>query len=64
MNRIEARWLHLKRQELASRIFDDEYDLILAIIQELENRGEQSKFLNKTLYLQSGKTKYFEYHHP
>ena len=44
MNQIEGRWLHLKRQELAGRIFHDDYDLALAIIQGLENRGEQASF--------------------
>ena len=44
MNRIEDQWLHLKRQELAGRIFDDEYDLSLAIIHGLENRGQQGNF--------------------
>ena len=44
MNRIEDQWLHLKRQELAARVFDDEYDLTLAIIQGLENRGQQNNF--------------------
>lgn len=34
----------LKRQELAARVFDDEYDLALAIIQGLENRGQQNNF--------------------
>lgn len=44
MNRIEDQWLHLKRQELAGRVFDDEYDLILAIIEGLKNRGQQGYF--------------------
>jgi len=44
MNRIEDQWLHLKRQESAGRIFDDEYDLALAIIEGLENRGQQGNF--------------------
>lgn len=44
MNRIEEQWLHLKRQELAGRVFDDEYDLALAIIQGLTNRGQQGEF--------------------
>jgi putative transposase len=30
MNRIEDEWLHLKRDELASRVFEDEYDLALS----------------------------------
>ena len=49
MNRIEDQWLHLKRRELAGRIFDDEYDLVLAIIEGLENRGQQSNFSVKRL---------------
>ena len=44
MNRIEDQWLHLKRQELAGRVFDDEYDLILAIIQGIYNRSKQGDF--------------------
>ena len=49
MNRIEDQWLHLKRQELAGRVFDDEYDLILAIIEGLKNRGRQGNFSVKRL---------------
>ena len=44
MNRIEEQWLHLKRQELAGRVFDDEYDLAVAIIEGLKNRGQQGNF--------------------
>ena len=44
MNRIEDQWLHLKRQELAGRVFDDEYDLVLAIIQGIQNRGQKGNF--------------------
>ncbi|MFN6537887.1 MAG: transposase [Nostoc sp. EkiNYC01] len=28
MNRIEDEWLQLKRHELSSQIFDDEYELV------------------------------------
>ena len=34
----------LKRQELAGRVFDDEYDLVLAIIQGVHDRGKQGNF--------------------
>lgn len=34
----------LRRQELAGGVFDDQYDLALAIIQGLENRGKQGNF--------------------
>lgn len=41
MNRIEDTWLHLKRQELGGYVFEDEYDLALAIIDGIKNRGQQ-----------------------
>lgn len=39
MNRIEDEWLHLKRDELAGRVFEDEYDLALAITQGMQARA-------------------------
>ena len=39
----------LKRQELAGLVFDDEYDLILAIIEGLKNRGQQGHFFVERL---------------
>lgn len=44
MNRIEEEWLHLKRDELASRVFEDEVDLAAAIIEGLENRGRSGGY--------------------
>ena len=44
MNRIEEQWLHLKRQELGGYVFEDEYDLALAIIGGIENRGQQGNY--------------------
>lgn len=44
MNRIEDEWLHLKRNELASRVFDDEVDLADAIIKGIENRGKNGGY--------------------
>lgn len=44
MNRIEDEWLHLKRDELASRVFDDEYELAIAIIEGIENRAAQGQY--------------------
>ena len=40
MNRIEDEWLHLKREELASRLFEDEYDAAIAIMNAIEHRGD------------------------
>jgi putative transposase len=43
-NRIEEEWLHLKRDELASRVFEDEVDLADAIMEGLENRGRNGGY--------------------
>ncbi|HYW19003.1 MAG TPA: transposase [Nodularia sp. (in: cyanobacteria)] len=32
MNRIEDEWLHLLRDQLAGQLFEDEYELAIAII--------------------------------
>ena len=32
MNRIEDEWLHLKRHELCSQLFEHEYDLAIALM--------------------------------
>ncbi len=39
MNRIENEWQQIKLQELSGRIFEDEYDLALAVIDGVEVRG-------------------------
>lgn len=44
MNRIEDEWLHLKRDELSARVFDDEYDLALAVIAGVEARGQSGEY--------------------
>lgn len=44
MNRIEDEWLHLKRDELASQMFEDEVDLADAIISGIENRAAQGQY--------------------
>lgn len=42
MNRIEDEWLHLKRDELANRVFEDEFDLAMAIIVGVDARAKHS----------------------
>lgn len=42
MNRIEDEWLHLKRNELACRVFDNEYDLTMAIMAGVESRANNA----------------------
>ncbi len=44
MNRIEDEWLHLKRDELASQVFADEYDLAIAITSGLEARATRGHY--------------------
>jgi len=44
MNRIEDEWLHLKRNELACRVFDDEYDLAMAIMAGVESRANNASY--------------------
>lgn len=41
MNRIEDEWLHLKRDELASRVFDDDYEVALTVMAGIEARGQR-----------------------
>lgn len=49
MNRIEEQWLHLKRQELGGRVFEDEYDLAVAMIEGIEHRAHQGNYLVERL---------------
>lgn len=44
MNRIEDEWLHLKRDELCSQIFEDEYELALALIHAIQNRADKNNY--------------------
>lgn len=44
MNRIEDELLHLKRDYLASRLFEHESDLSLALIAAIAQRGEQRNY--------------------
>ena len=44
MNRMEDQWLHLKRDELQGRVFEDEYDLVLGIIEGMNHRGQQNNY--------------------
>lgn len=44
MNPIEDEWLHLKRHELSSQIFDDEYELAIALIYTIQNRANNGNY--------------------
>jgi hypothetical protein len=45
MNRIEDQWHQLKAHEIAGRMFEDEYDLAMAVIQGMEMRSEAGEYL-------------------
>jgi putative transposase len=40
MNPIELEWQHLKKSELAGKMFDDELDLAYTVIDGVQARGE------------------------
>ena len=44
MNPIEGQWHQLKAHEISGRIFDNEYDLALAVIDGIEARSEQGEY--------------------
>ena len=44
MNRIEDEWLHLKYDELAAQVFEDEYEVALALIAAIEARGQRGNY--------------------
>ena len=44
MNLIESEWLQLKTHEIAGQMFDNEYDLALAIIAGMEARSSVSGY--------------------
>ena len=44
LNEIETQWHQLKTHEIAGRIFDNEYDLAMTIIQGMNQRNEQGNY--------------------
>ena len=44
MNKIETQWHQLKTHEIAGRIFDNEYDLAMTIIQGMNQRSQQGDY--------------------
>jgi hypothetical protein len=44
MNRIEDQWRQLKAHEIAGRMFEDEHDLAIAVIQGMEARSQVGKY--------------------
>ncbi|OUL26472.1 DDE endonuclease, partial [Nostoc sp. 106C] len=44
MNPIELEWQHLKKDELAGKMFDNELDLAYAVIDGVQARGERGNY--------------------
>jgi putative transposase len=44
MNLIEGEWQRLKEDEIAGRMFEDEYDLAMAVIEAIDVRAEPSGY--------------------
>lgn len=45
MNRIEDQWRQLKAHEIAGRMFEDEYDLAMAVIHGMEARSQLGEYV-------------------
>lgn len=54
MNRIEEEWLHLKRHELSAQLFDDEYDLAIALIEAIDSRAQRRGYDVERFIFSSG----------
>jgi len=53
MNLIEAEWHQIKTHELAGRIFEDEYDLAIAVIEGVEARAQQRQLTTERFLFNS-----------
>ncbi len=56
MNPIELEWQHIKEDELAGQMFDDELDLAYAVIDGVEVRGQRGNYSTQRIKFKS--------HHP
>lgn len=53
MNPIELEWQHIKKDELAGQIFDNELELAYAVIQGVEVRGERGNYRTQRVKFKS-----------
>lgn len=53
MNPIELEWQHLKKDELAGRMFDDELALAYAVIDGVQARGERGNYRTQRIKFNS-----------
>ncbi|MBW4640504.1 MAG: transposase [Gloeocapsa sp. UFS-A4-WI-NPMV-4B04] len=54
MNRIEEKWHQLKTHEIAGRMFEDEYDLAIAVMDGIETRSVKGKYTLERFRFNSG----------
>lgn len=54
LNRIEDEWHQLKAHEIAGRMFEDEYDLAVAIISGMEARSVKDGYTLERFMFNSG----------
>ena len=54
MNRIEEQWHQLKTHAIAGRMFEDEYDLAVAVMDGLETRSVKGKYSLERFKFYSG----------
>jgi len=47
MNSIELEWQHLKKDELAGQMFEDELELAYAVINGVKARGKKGNYATK-----------------
>ncbi|BBD69517.1 transposase [Nostoc commune NIES-4072] len=53
MNPIELEWQHLKKDELAGKMFNDELELAYAVIDGVQARGEKRNHSTKRVKFNS-----------
>jgi putative transposase len=53
MNPIELEWQHLKKDELAGQMFDDELELAYAVINGVQARGERGNYSTQRIKFNS-----------
>jgi putative transposase len=53
MNPLELEWQHLKNDELAGKMFDDELDLAYAVIDGVKARGERGNYMTQRVKFNS-----------
>ena len=56
MNLIELEWQHIKKDELAGQMFEDELELAYAVINGVEARGKKGNYRTQRIKSKS--------HHP